>query len=104
MRRHCGGMVERSMVNKKQIIGGQSMRVKANGNIYCIDQQTVENSLRDVKPNPGSKYFVEVAGASYPIRQALAASLGIPAIGLSTNHCYAVLSKIGFDIQEVNKN
>ena len=90
---------------KKQITWrSKGMRVKANGNIYCIDQQTVENSLRDVKPNPGSRYFVEVAGASYPIRQALAASLGIPAIGLSTNHCYAVLSKIGFDIQEVSKN
>lgn len=23
LRRHCGGMVEQSMVNKKQIIGGQ---------------------------------------------------------------------------------
>ena len=78
------------------------MRVKANGNIYCIDQQTVENSLRDVKPNPGSKYFVEVAGASFPIRQALAAALGVPAIALSTNHCFAVLSKIGFKIMEVN--
>ena len=77
------------------------MRVKANGNIYCIDQQTVENRLQGVQPNQGSKYFVEVAGASFPIRQALAAALGVPAIALSTNHCYAVLSKIGFKITEV---
>ena len=77
------------------------MRVKIGGTVFEVDKQGITESLQGIAPNPGSKYFIEVAGASYPIRQALAAALGVPAIGLSTNHCYAVLSKIGFKITEV---
>lgn len=80
------------------------MRVKIGGTVFEVDKQGITESLQGIEPNAGGRYFIELDGTTFPIRQALAAALGIPAIALSTNHCYAVLQKIGFDIQEVNKN
>lgn len=76
------------------------MKVKLCGKIYTIDKETIESGLQGIVPAAGGKYFIDVAGVTFPIRQVLAAALGIPAIALSSNHCYQILAKVGFAIKD----
>ena len=76
------------------------MRLKINGTIYQINKQVIEDSLEGIQPNTGGRYFVELDGTSYPIKQMVSLAIGIRAISISTNHAYAILSKIGYEITE----
>ena len=78
------------------------MNVMINRTQYTIDKESLKTSLTGIAPNVGGKYFIEIAGKTFPIRQAVAAALHVPAIGLSTNHCFAILAKLGFEVTEVN--
>ena len=74
------------------------MQLKLNGKQYSIDKKAVEDALSGIEPGFAGKYFIEVNGIQYPVKQALACCLGIPSIRIQSNHALGILEKAGFEI------
>ncbi|MCH8088399.1 MAG: type II toxin-antitoxin system HicB family antitoxin [Chloroflexi bacterium] len=53
----------------------------------------------EAKPSDGrNKYYVEVAGRRYPIKQPIHHVTGLPYIAFTARHAYHILSKLRFDL------
>ena len=81
------------------------MRVKFAGNPYDVDKKSVESRLQGVAPEIGRRFFIEVGGLKYPIKQAVSVTIGRPVTEIGTNACYATLRRLGFEVidaQEVH--
>lgn len=56
-----------------------------------------------VEPKAPDKYCVRISGKAYPPKQILAKSLGLPLISFTTVDANRVLTKLGFEIQEIGE-
>ena len=77
------------------------MRVKFAGKIYELEKKHVEKSLRGVDPETGRRFFIEINGVKYPIKQAVSVAIGRPAMEIGTNTAYSTLRKLGFEVTDV---
>ena len=60
-------------------------------------------ATRDVPPTPidgRNKYFVELHGRRFPIKQVLRLVTGSPPVGFGAQDAHRILSRLGFDIIE----
>lgn len=71
------------------------------GDVYEIDAEKIRQAVKGSTPKPISKYYVEIDGQRYPIKQVLAMVSNIPLIGFTSLDAYRVLNKLGFEIQAV---
>ena len=86
--------------NKKK---RNSMKVVIRNKIYNITKEDVKESLEGVEPEEGkAKYFVEIGGKKYPIKQALSRSLNLSKAMFTTQHAFDILTKLGLKITEKN--
>ena len=76
------------------------MRVKFAGIPYEINKNLIESKLQGVAPEIGRRFFIEVGGVMYPIKQAVSVAIGRPVTELGTNVCYATLRRLGFEIHD----
>ncbi len=67
---------------------------------YDIEKNEVSDALENVKPDRIIKYFIEIHGKQYPIKQVLARAKRIPRQLFSSKVAYDVLSGLGFEIKE----
>ena len=79
------------------------MKVVIRNKIYNITEEDVKESLEGVEPEEGkAKYFVEIGGKKYPIKQALSRSLNLSKAMFTTQHAFDILTKLGLKITEKN--
>ena len=75
------------------------MRTTILGKFYNITKADIEQSLRDIEPEEGrAKYFVEIGGKKYPIKQALSQTLNLSKATFTTQHAFDILTRLGFKI------
>jgi hypothetical protein len=75
-----------------------TMQFTIGGRKVSLSRKSVENALRNVKPEPISKYRVTVGQADYPIKQALSVASGLPTAAFITTTAYRILNRLGFEV------
>ena len=77
------------------------MRITIRSKTYNISKEEVEENLRDIEPEEGkAKYFVEIGGKEFPIKQVLNQTLNLPKLAFTSQDAFIVLEKLGFEIVE----
>ena len=79
------------------------MNFKLRGAALSITSADVLRVTRDVRPNPidgRNKYFIELHGQHFPIKQVLRLVSGLPPVGFTAQDAHRILSRLGFDIFE----
>ena len=74
------------------------------GRVYDIRRDDVVKAVEGVEPEPMSgkrKYYVEIGGKRYPIKQVVALVTGLPRIAFTAMDAYRILTKLGFEVKEV---
>ena len=73
------------------------------GESFAITSADILGATREISPNPvdgRNKYFVELHGRRFPIKQVLQLVSGLPLAGFTAQDAHRVLSRLGFDIVE----
>lgn len=79
------------------------MKVVIRDKFYTITKEKVEESLRAIEPEEGKvKYFVEIEGTEFPIKQVLSRTLSISKATFTTQHAFDILTRLGFKITEAS--
>jgi len=77
------------------------MRITLSGTVFHITRKDIEKKLKGIEPEEGrAKYFIDIGGKNYPIKQALSQTLNLPGIAFSSHQAFAILQKLGFEIIE----
>ncbi|RLI82951.1 hypothetical protein DRP04_02700 [Archaeoglobales archaeon] len=80
---------------------------KLRGREYNITREDVEKVLKTVEPEPfkgNAKYYVEYNEKKYPIKQVVASVTRLPRVSFTAMDAYRVLSRLGFEIKELQEN
>ncbi len=70
------------------------------GKQYTCSDENVKKALRKVKPGPIQKYYIEIDGQRYPVKQALAAATGLSLAAFTSQYAFRILQSLGFEVQE----
>jgi len=73
------------------------------GKVYDITREDVINAVKGISPESPKKYYVEINGKSYPIKQVIALVTRLPRIAFTAMDAYRVLTKLGFEVREVGQ-
>ena len=79
------------------------MNFTLRGSPLSITSADILRATRDVPPPPidgRNKYFVELHGRRFPIKQVLRLVTGLPPVGFTAQDAHRILSRLGFDIFE----
>ena len=79
------------------------MDFRLRGAALSITPADILAVTRDVPPAPidgRNKYFVELHGRRFPIKQVLRLVTGLPPVGFTAQDAHRILSRLGFDILE----
>ena len=74
------------------------MHAKIRGNVYNITKEQIKKAMEGVEPDDGRKYFVNIQGKKYPIKQVIAKTLGIPAMAFTTQDAWNILERLKYKI------
>ena len=72
--------------------------IKINGRKYTVEKQQVIDAVKGIEPKTIKSYYVVINRKKYPIKQAVAIVLNIPAIAFQSADAYRLLDKLGFEI------
>ena len=72
--------------------------IKINGRKYEVQKQQVIDAVKGIEPKNIKSYYVVLNRKKYPIKQAVAIVLNIPAIAFQSADAYRLLDKLGFEI------
>ena len=85
------------------VTGIWRVHFKLRGEAFSISPDDVRRVTRHATPNPAdtrNKYFVEIHGRRFPIKQTLCLVTGLPPVGFTAQDAHRILSRLGFDIFE----
>ncbi len=74
------------------------MQFTANGRQFTISHQDVVAALEGVTPEPETKWMVEVAGRSFPVKQALSVATGLGRGEFISTVAQTKLAALGFEV------
>ena len=77
------------------------MKFKIGGKFYEFGtMSTIINKMRDINPEPIRKYYVNIDGKKFPIKQVIFknAKPEIHKIGFTSMYAYHILVKLGFNV------
>jgi hypothetical protein len=69
---------------------------------YVLDRKLFEARLANAQPEAIKKYFVEIGGRKFPVKQAVSVGLGSPRAAFRTDAAIHALTKLGYQTQEVS--
>jgi hypothetical protein len=69
---------------------------------YTLDRKQFEAKLANAQPEAIRKYFVEIGGRKFPVKQAVSVGLGAPRAAFRTDAAIHTLTKLGYQTQEVS--
>ena len=79
------------------------MNFTLRGSPLSITSADILRATREVAPTPidgRNKYFVELHGRRFPIKQVLRLVIGLPSVGFGAQDAHRIISRLGFDIVE----
>lgn len=79
------------------------MHFTLRGATLSITPADVVRLTQDIPPQPidgRNKYFVELHGRHFPIKQVLRLVTGLPSVGFTAQDAHRILSRLGFKIFE----
>jgi 5-methylcytosine-specific restriction protein B len=71
-----------------------------------LTKEKVVEALKDLQPEPlrgRARYYVELDGRKYPVKQVMAAVTGLSKESFSTEQAVKVLRALGFDVKDLRK-
>ncbi len=68
---------------------------------YVLDRKQFDARLAKAQPEAIHKYFVEIDGRKFPVKQAVSIGLGAPRASFGTEAAIHTLTKLGYRTQEV---
>jgi 5-methylcytosine-specific restriction protein B len=71
------------------------------GNTYRLTRDDVIENIKGIHPEPIRKHYVEISGARYPIKQALAQVLGLAVIDFTSQDAYRIFRRLGFYLGQI---
>lgn len=84
------------------------MRFVIRGREYGIDREQITKAVRGIAPDPFiptiSKYYVEINGQRYSIKQVIHLTTGLPNIAFTAAYAYRILQKLGFEIHSLGED
>ncbi len=72
------------------------------GKKYKLTLDEIRCGVRNLEPEPVKKYYVEIDGKNYPIKQVISEILGIPRIIFTSMYAYGVLERLGIKVKTRN--
>lgn len=79
------------------------MNFMLRGVALSITSDDVLSATRDASPTPTdrrNKYFLEIHGRRFPIKQVVRLVTGLPSTGFTARDAHRILTRLGFDISE----
>lgn len=79
------------------------MNFMLHGAALSITSDDVLSATRDASPTPidgRNKYFLELHGRRFPIKQVVRLVTGLPSTGFTAQDAHRILTRLGFDILE----
>ncbi len=79
------------------------MNFMLRGAALSITSSDILRATRDASPAPidgRNKYFLELHGRRFPIKQVVRLVTGLPSIGFTAQDAHRILTRLGFDIFE----
>jgi len=74
------------------------------GKVYDITREDIIKSVKDSEPEPLTgkrKYYIEIEGKRYPIKQVIGLVTGLPRIAFTAMDAYRILNKLGFEVKDL---
>ncbi len=68
---------------------------------YVLDRKQFDARLAKAQPEAIHKYFVEIDGRKFPVKQAVSVGLGAPRASFGTEAAIHTLTKLGYRTQEM---
>jgi hypothetical protein len=79
----------------------ESSEIRLGGVQYPIDRKSFEERLAKAQPEAIRKYFVEIGGRKFPVKQAVSVGVGAPRASFGTEAAIHALTKLGYQTKEV---
>ena len=76
--------------------------IRLGGVPYPIDRKAFADRLAKAQPEEIRKYFVEIGGRKFPVKQAVSVGLGAPRASFRTDAAIHALTKLGYTTQTAN--
>jgi hypothetical protein len=80
-------------------IAGDNSHVSLGGVLYALDRKQFEARLAGAQPESIRKYYVEIGGRKFPVKQAVSVGLAAPRASFRTDAAIHVLTKLGYTTQ-----
>lgn len=81
----------------------EKLEFKLAGRGHTLDSEEVEDAVKHAEPGPIDKYFVEMHGSRYPLKQVLSLALRIPPGDFISTDARRILKKLGFKIRTLDQ-
>jgi hypothetical protein len=82
-------------------VGSESSEIRLGGISYPFDRKTFESRLAKTQPEEIRKYFVEIGGRKFPVKQAVSVGVGAPRASFGTEAAIHTLTRLGYQTKEV---
>lgn len=84
------------------------MKFVIRGREYELTREQVIKAVKGITPDTLvptiGKYYVEIDGQRYPIKQVVHLITGLPNIAFTAAYAYRILQKLGFDVHSLEKD
>lgn len=70
------------------------------GKSFNLEKDEVIKVMKGIEPEQIDKYYVEIHGREYPIKQVVGQAFRIPRISFTSMDAYNILHRLGFEIKE----
>ncbi len=77
------------------------MRFTIKGKEFDISKEQVVRTVKGKQPKSIMKYYVEIEGVQYPIKQLIEWVTGLHLIDFTSMYANDILSKLGFEVEAV---
>jgi 5-methylcytosine-specific restriction protein B len=82
-------------------VSAESSEIRLGGVGYPIDRELFEARLATAQPEAIHKYFVQIGGRKFPVKQALSVGVGAPRASFGTEAAIHALTKLGYQTKEI---
>jgi hypothetical protein len=81
----------------------ESSEIRLGGVQYPFDRKSFEARLAKAQPEAIRKYFVEIGGRNFPVKQAVSVGLGAPRASFGSDVAIHALTKMGYRTKEMGQ-
>ena len=84
---------------ESEVVDTDPVHVSLGGVIYPVDRKAFDARVAKAQPEAIRKYFVEIGGRKFPLRQAVSVGFDAPRASFSTSSAIHALTKLGYRTQ-----